>query len=131
LDFKSASSADNRISSIRSWRLRKSRVIVKALGAQEIVVRGMADSPLKADELVQVGMGVAGAEIEILAAAFRIKAQFHRQGLEQRGFSRTIFANKKGHAWMKFQSFEMADGRNANRICIEALDGITIKSNRV
>ncbi len=79
----------------------------------------MADAPLQPDEFVQIGMCFTRCEIEILAAAFRIESQLHRDGLKQHGFARTVFADEKGHRWMKFEPMQVLNRRDAERIFAE------------
>ncbi len=104
-----------------------SREIIKALGPEEIIVRRMTDASFNADELMQTGMCFPRCKIEIPASSLCIKSKFNRQRFKQRGFTGAIFADEKRHGRVKFQTFQMPDGRNAKWISVKIFNPAALK----
>lgn len=92
------------------------RQVVKTFGAQKLIVRRMANPALQPDEFMQMGMGFPRGKIEIPAAAFGVKPQLHGDGFQQGGFARAILTDKKSDRGMKFQSLQMLNGWDIERI---------------
>ena len=80
-----------------------------------------------AQKAMQLGVGFAGAEAEVLRASFRIESAGHRDRLKQGGFSRAVLADEKRDLRMQFQFFQRTHRGERKRIAVERLDLITFQ----
>jgi len=87
-----------------------------ALGAQEETVLGAFGRPDRPDEIVQRRMRRPRAEVEVRAAALRIKAPCDRQSLDQGGFAGAVLAHQEGDLGVEFQLVQIADHRQVEGI---------------
>ena len=87
-----------------------------ALGAQEETVLGAFGRPDRPDEIVQRRMRRPRAEVEVRAAALRIKAPCDRQSLDQGGFAGAVLAHQEGDLGVELQLVQVTDHRQVEGI---------------
>ena len=96
--------------------------IVKAFGPQEKAVFCPVWAPYQLEVLGQRRMGLLGGKVEIAAAAFRVEAPSHGNGLQQGGFAAAVFPHQKSDRLVKFQSVQPLYQGQMGHIAIEAVD---------
>src|SRR6267142_4858577 len=91
-----------------------------ALSAQEIAGLRPADAAHEAKGGVQLRLGAARREVEVLAATLGVEAGGHRDGFDQGGLTASVLADEAGYFWMQIERLERANGRDGEWIALEA-----------
>jgi len=65
-------------------------------------------------ETMQLRVGFAGAEPEVLRTALRVESASHRDRLQQRGFPGSVFADEKRDCRMELQLFQRRTAASEN-----------------
>src|SRR5712664_960693 len=79
------------------------RNVEVALRAKEIAGLRPADAAHEAKGGVQLGLGAARREVEVLAATLGVEAGGHRDGLDQGGLAAAVLADEEGYFWMQIE----------------------------